>query len=356
MRTRDTARARCLAALVALAGLARASVTLAQTACVVRSPAPSLTSVTVDLGGDAVALDVDDAEAEATLPTMPGGPVAVRVTAALHFAGVAPTAPFALRDVTTVGGDLVSLSPSAVIERVRATPTGAAVFDAVIGPSVVVRDVEAACGALRLGPPATATEPSIATRALAAHPGDSTLWTHIDEVLTLTTDPASGARVLVSFTRREDSWQSSPTFVRLSRAGDWSRVMLAQPDGVVTGWVPQRALQPHPGTLGGGGTGSGGCHGCAADPPPHAGPHDYLGPARIEPGTAVRSMPGGAAWATVRRATGYRVLARSGEAWVSVVEIPGVRVTASCHRNLGRAFVPRSAVRLLGAPTTRARP
>lgn len=317
----------------------------AQTRCVVRGAVPNLSGVRVAMpSGAPLTLDVEHPEAEATLALTEGAPVAVVVVGALRFEAEAPSVDFALQRSVTAVDSVVQLATAAALEHVRATPSGEAVFDAVIGPSLVVRAVQSPCDALRLGAPDAPSTPDVGQLALNAHPGESRLWTNARPTLSVFARRATGPSAEVSFARRQDSWTNASSIVRLQHVGEWSEVLIPGHGGVVTGWVAQRDLRAHPSTLGGGGSGSSNCRGgrVVSDGPLHAG--DYRGLATIDVGTAVFAAPSSARWATVERAEGFRVLYRSGEAWVRLLDVPNVNGQSLSEH----AFVPRSAVHFAG--------
>jgi hypothetical protein len=326
--------------------------TLAQSRCVVRGPLPSVDAVRVPIAGaDAHVLDVEDTDAEAILPEAPGGPTSLTLTGALRIEGAAVNVPFALRGTTSAAGGVARIAASAPLERVRATPGGSAVFDAVLAHAVLARDVEVPCEALRPGPIEASETPSIGDRALDANPGDGHWWTHVNPTMRVFVQRGgTGASVLVSFARRDAQWTPTATLRRLQSVGSWVHVLLAERDGVIEGWVPRGELRALPSGPESGGSDGSACSGCGGGVPVPVGAGDVLGPATIAPGTGVFASPDGVRWATVLRPDGYVAWHRRGEAWVNVLTIPGVYEHGRCRQNFRRAFVPRSAVRFVTVP------
>ncbi len=139
--------------------------------------------------------------------------------------------------------------------------------------------------------------------------------------------------------------------IELERRGEYARVVLPFESGAaVRGWIravelravtepsevrPYRRVHPTVPE-----------HTCRT-PRPQRG--EYLGPARIAAGAIVHTAPDGTAWASADESDiPVTVAWRSGERWVRIVSVPGLRDSGDCPAILRRAWVERHSVRLQG--------
>ncbi|MBX3273782.1 MAG: hypothetical protein KF729_26190 [Sandaracinaceae bacterium] len=75
---------------------------------------------------------------------------------------------------------------------------------------------------------------------------------------------------------------------------------------------------------------------------------EYVGPAHVAVGSAVRFAPGAEVWGTVAEPAVLTVSWRHGEAWARLVHVPGLRGDGRCPEVITQAWVERSQVTLSG--------
>jgi hypothetical protein len=254
--------------------------------------------------------------------TTPDAPAWVDVHGLFELAGKTQELLYRPKKALELASGMVRVGTHGRIVALRAAETGGLAKVAVGGEASAV-DVPIACDLLTLAdevwPPPDYVAPQVA-------------YAPITEEWRVFASPGSTTSVAM---------HGAPPLAVLGRAGAWMRVKVAVADDTrITGWVRADQVEERSGGVGYGESGCG--RGCGIGLP--TGQDGlYEGKARIGKGTALHDTPGGGTWAVLSRDAELEVRHARGEAWVRVLETPGISDDPDCDGNR-HAFVPVGSV------------
>lgn len=292
----------------------------------------------------------------------------VRVLAPIHISGRSDARmPWTAPRPMAFASGVLWMVPGVEIERVaEAHRDGHLEFRAQVDNGVWVSRVEAPCSDLALGSGETGDLGSAPAWVHATGtpwmPHDNSFWLRAAHPVTgVLAGPPGNVLTGPQTTRRDpdpsarvriDAPNGLPRpLIEVERRGEYARVVLPFESGAaVRGWIravelravteplharPYRRARPNVPE-----------HTCRT-PQPERG--QYLGPAHIAAGAIVHTAPEGTAWASADDSDiPVTVAWRSGERWVRIVSVPGLRDSGDCPAILRRAWVERHSVRLQG--------
>jgi hypothetical protein len=270
----------------------------------------------------------------AQIPSTATGRTPIEVHNVISFSGTTEPLSFRVTQPVESADKMVKLYPSAEVRH--AASDGPDVVGAVVvsTPDETVEPVRIPCDALVLKFPG---------RSPDREPigGDGTWWKPRRAVrrFVLRARPDDHAPAVTLAIQGQSDHADRLSFKRLSAEGSWTQIAREGFGVVATGWARTSSLRQLPGAPDVSGSGGG--------PVPGAGYHGYtarnekgyyLGPAHIAVGTTLFAEPGRQPWGKVEK-DGVFVIVDRGDAWVGVLEIPGVEGPDV------PALVPAAAVR-----------
>ena len=309
--------------------------------CRIAGPSASLT-IAIRAGTEEFAVAVRGARV--TVVPRDRGVSSVEVTGALEFEGRTEGLEFFPSAPVEVASGVVQLGPMSVLQQTSPRRAELVARKAEVGSSFQLSEVSVPCSALAFlgsGDPSEDAHRGIKAPRLRSPscPEPCTSY-RTPRVLDFHASPGGGAHVQLT---------GSTIVAGLERRGQWTRVSTEDPvhmDGAqLTGWVKHSRLTKINGLIGfSGGRAS------LADPVGGAGwstvsgPGIYHGPAHIDAGTPVFTLPaGGEPWATVRDSKAeFVVVIRPGSDHAEVWGAPFIP-------HIRQAWVSLKAVHILPA-------
>ena len=282
-------------------------------------------------------------------------PVAVRPGRGTRYRDVRVLAPVAFEARTdaripwtvprsgTLAGGMVWLEPHVEIEDVREGLEEEGLLVRVqVDAGVWIERLRAPCGAIAVGLGEGGAEPPAwgATGGPRWQPANTHVWmrSRLDD------EEAPSVRL--------EAPRGLPApLIEVERRGGWVRVVGRFESGaLLRGWVRSHHLR------------------APSEPPPLARAYvrevpasasglcrrgrpdrsEYVGPANVAVGAAVRFAPDAEVWGTVAEPAILTVSWRHGEAWARLIHVPGLRGDGRCPEVITHAWVERSQVTLSG--------